>query len=112
MPFGFYVLLRHYCKGLSCIAGFLVRLLLLLPFKFGGGSIGSSVARTSVFQFGGVKIEPTITAFDFTIYQNICCELVIPGLLLGSINLTDAIYLPSFLCGGYLCHDEYSSSGG
>ena len=81
--FGFYVLLRNDCKGFSCIAGFLVCLLLLLPFKFGGGSIGSGIARTSVFQLSGVKIKPTITAFDFAVHQNICSDLVIPGLLLG-----------------------------
>ena len=112
MPFGFYVLLRHYCKGLSCIAGFLVCLFLFQPFKFGSGSFRSGVARTSVFQFGGVKIEPTITAFNFAVHQNICDEFIITRLLLGSRNSNDAIYLPSFLCGGYLCHDEYSSSGG
>lgn len=109
---GFYVLLRHYREGLSCVAGFFIGLFLFLPFKFGSGSFRSSVARTSVFQFGRVKIKPTIAAFDFAVHQNICDELIITRLLLGSLNSNDAIYLPSFLCGGYLCHDEYSSSGG
>jgi len=57
--------LRYNCKGLSCVAGFFIGLFLFLPLKFSSGSVCSSVARTSIFQFSGVKIEPSITTFDF-----------------------------------------------
>ena len=75
--------MRYNRKGLSCVAGFFIGLFLFLPLKFSGGSIRSSVARTSVFQFSGVKIEPSITTFNFAVHQNICSDLVIPGFLFG-----------------------------